>query len=198
MKIVSHFYDLCGSAGIRNCGTFATRAAIRQTRHIFTAKGATIWQKVPQSGKRRHNLAKDATIWQKAPQSGKRRHNLAKGVTIWQKVPQSGKRRHNLAKGATIWQKAPQSGKRRHNLAKGATIWQKAPQSLDCGTLQDGALRRGHHSAALFPSNCSTFCGRMRCDLRHFFKCCRATFIASFLTHTVCTLDYTYPSTSRT
>ena len=31
-----------GSAGIRNCGTFAKRAAIRRTRLIFTAKGDAI------------------------------------------------------------------------------------------------------------------------------------------------------------
>ena len=33
--------------------------------------------------------------------------------------------------------------------AKRAAIWQKVPQSLDCGTLQDGTLQRGHQSAAL-------------------------------------------------
>ena len=34
-------------------------------------------------------------------------------------------------------------------MAKGATIRRKAPQSLDCGTVQDGTLRRGLQSAAL-------------------------------------------------
>ena len=67
--------------------------------------------------------------------------------------------------------------------AKGAAIWQKAK---DCGVLQDGALRCSHQSAVLLPSKCGTFGGRKRRDLRHFFKCYHAVFVAFFLTRTVC------------
>ena len=64
--------------------------------------------------------------------------------------------------------------------AKGAAVRQKAPQSLYCGALQDGALRHGHQSAALLV-------GEKRRTCRHVFKCRCDTFVAFFLTYTICT-----------
>ena len=55
---------------------------------------------------------------------------------------------------------------------------QKAPQSLDCSTLQDGALWRGHQNAA-------HMVGEKQCTWRRIFKCCCGMFVAFFLTHTV-------------
>ena len=66
-----------------------------------------------------------------------------------------------------------------------AFLRQKVPQSLNCSTLQDGTLRRGHRSAVLLPPNCGAFCGRKQRDLRHFFKCHRASFIEFILMCTI-------------
>ena len=55
---------------------------------------------------------------------------------------------------------------------------QKAPQSLNCGALQDGALRRGHQSAA-------HTVGEKWCTWRRVFTCRRGAFVAFFLTYIV-------------
>ena len=56
---------------------------------------------------------------------------------------------------------------------------QKAPQSLNCGALQDGALRRGHQSAVFLV-------GEKRRTCRHVFKCHCGTFVVFILTCTIC------------
>ena len=60
------------------------------------------------------------------------------------------------------------------------------------GALQDSALWHGHQSAALFSSNCGAFCRRKRRDLRHFFKCCCATFVAFSFTHAASFIVYSH------
>ena len=82
-----------------------------------------------------------------------------------------GKHRDTELQG--VLENVPQSSKR------AAFSRQKEAQSLDCSTLQDGALRySGHQSAALLA-------GEKRCTCRHVFKCHCGAFVAFFLTRTV-------------
>ena len=77
--------------------------------------------------------------------------------------------------------------------AKCAAIWRTCHIFTAKGAAILGFQRSTRRHTAAQPSKCSAFGGRKRHNLHvcHFFKCCHATFVAFFLTHTIHTYIHT-------
>ena len=92
-----------------------------------------------------------------------------RATLLWFPLDLCGKRRDTdcgaFCRTPRFLPNATQFGKR------AAFSRQKVPQSLDCGALQDSALRRGRQSAALLV-------GEKRRTCRHVFKCRCSVFVA--------------------
>ena len=138
-----NFMVCAGSAGVRNCGAFC------QMRHIFTAKGATIWQKAHFTRRQKAHFTRRLTRRRChffAPQfyglCGKHRD-----TELWRLLPNAphfhGKGCHNLAKGALYKtaktaREAPGYGTVAPFAKCAAFSRQRVPQSGKRRTLQDG------------------------------------------------------------